>query len=299
MPIPESQLESWSGRGAVTTSSTVYTSVQAALCAQQSAIANRATEIYLQGSYRNATNIYADSDVDIVVELTASFNYDLSALDVSQQQIWRGSYPDANYRWQDFRADVLNTLRNYYGQGRVTDSDRCIKVSFPPGRIAADVVPALQHRKYGYFYSVASQSHVDGVQFQDRAGTTIINFPKQHIANGEAKNSTARTNGWYKPTVRIFKNIRNRLVDDGAIPRASAPSYCVECLVYNAADTCFGGTYQDTVARVVDYLWAIQVTSVMSQNGITPLFGTSRVQWSAESAQQYLAALKNLWHNWQ
>jgi hypothetical protein len=277
----------------------VYNSIQTALCAQQSAIAGRTKDIYLQGSYRNATNIYADSDVDIVVELTASFNYDLSALDVSQQEIWRGCHPNPGYRWPDFRSDVLSTLRAYYGAARVTDSDRCIKVSFPPGRIAADVIPALQHRKYNYFYAVNSQSHIDGIQFQDKAGTTIINFPKQHIANGEARNSPTRTDGWYKPTVRIFKNIRNRLVADGAIQRDSASSYCVECLIYNAADSCFGGNYQDRVARVVDYLWALQVTSVISQNGITPLFGTSRVQWSAESAKQFLAALKNLWRNWQ
>jgi tRNA nucleotidyltransferase (CCA-adding enzyme) len=78
MPIPESQLEIWSHQGAVTASKTTHESIRIALSANTSPIRQRVAaggvEIYLQGSYKNDTNIRGDSDVDVVVELTATYS---------------------------------------------------------------------------------------------------------------------------------------------------------------------------------------------------------------------------------
>jgi hypothetical protein len=239
-----------------------------------------------------------DSDVDVIVELQSSFHRDVSLLDSTQQELQKNAYPPGTRNFSDFRADVLRTLRDYYTPARVQEADKCIKVSFGPGRIAADVVPALLIRKYDYFYTEAFQSHKDGIQFQNRAGVSIINFPKQHIANGEAKNADDRTNGWHKPTVRIFKNARNRLIRDNLLAEKDCPSYCLECLVYNAADDCFGRTYQETYRRVLDFLWVMPFNNFVSQNGIIPLFGTSPVQWDTDAATRVLDALRNLSANW-
>ena len=272
--------------------------MRTALTAAQSRTAALAPDIYLQGSYKNATNIVGDSDVDVVVELQSSFYRDVSLLDSTQQGLQQNAYSPGTRNWTDFRTEVLQTLRAYYTPARVEEADKCIKVSFGPGRIAADVVPALLLRKYNYFYTDAIQSHTDGIQFQNRAGVSIVNFPKQHIANGEAKNVDHRTNGWYKPTVRIFKNARNRLIDDNLLAGDDCPSYCVECLVYNAVDDCFGRTYQETYRRVLDYLWVMPFNNFVSQNGIIPLFGTLPVQWNIDAATRLLNALRNLWANW-
>jgi tRNA nucleotidyltransferase (CCA-adding enzyme) len=67
MPIPFSRLNTWSNQGATTTSSTAYNSVRTALLKSTSPLANRGVDIFLQGSYANATNIYGDSDIDVVV----------------------------------------------------------------------------------------------------------------------------------------------------------------------------------------------------------------------------------------
>lgn len=297
--IPEAQLATWSGRGAVTNSSASYNSVRIALLDSESRVAALNPEIFLQGSYRNATNIFGDSDVDAVVLMKTVFFKDISALDVHQQQLQRDAYTAAVYGWGEFRADVLQTLRAYYGNERVRERDRCIKVNFGAGRIAADVIPAVQHRKYGYFYSETVQSYVDGIEFRDRAGAAIVNFPKQHIANGELKNAQERTNGWFKSSVRMFKNARNRLIGNRAIPADSCSSYHLECLVYNAPDLLFGRTFQDTFEMVLNY-WAytIQPANCLCQNGVTPLFGTSPVQWNIPHASQFVRGLQNLWQNW-
>ena len=57
MPIPESQLETWPNLGAVATSATAYSSVKNALQSDRTIVRDLDFEIYLQGSYRNKTNI--------------------------------------------------------------------------------------------------------------------------------------------------------------------------------------------------------------------------------------------------
>ena len=121
---------------------------------------------------------------------------------------------------------------------------------------------------------------------------------ENHIANGEAKNGVDRTNGWYKPMVRVFKNARNRLVRDGMLAEDACPSYCVECLIYNAADYCFGGSYQQSFDAILNYLFVLNFDQFVSQNGIIPLFGPSPVQWGTRAATDFLVALRNLWNNW-
>ena len=265
----------------------------------QSLVARRQPEIYLQGSYRNATNIYGDSDIDVVVELKSAFTRDVSNLPPEQIGFQLAAHPEAViYDWPEFRADVLRTLQNYYGAGRVRQGDKCIKVSFGPGQIAADVVPALTHRKYNYFYNLILQGKTDGISFRNRAGAVIVNFPKQHIENGQAKNSAIRTSERYKPTIRVFKNLRNRLIEDNAITPQTAPSYCVECLVYNASDLCFAPTFQQTFTTIMDDLANRNPQDFICQNSILPLFGNSSVQWNVEDAARFLTAAQRLWNNW-
>jgi Nucleotidyltransferase domain len=298
VPIPESQLDTWSNPGALTSSATAYNSIKTALASTKSKVSALDYDAFLQGSYRNSTNIYGDSDVDIVVQLNSVFGKDVTRLDAEQRTAQQQAYTTATYNWADFRRDVLQTLEDYYGNPNVHPLKKCIQVLTGPGRITADVIPALEFRNYDYFYSALVESHTTGVKFYDSAGIEIVNYPKLHIANGEAKNAADRTNGWYKGTVRMFKNARNRLITDGKLADGVAPSYCVECLIYNAPDACFGGSYGDTYCAVVNHLWHTPLAGLYSQNGIIPLLGTSSVQWNADAATKFLSELRDMWVSW-
>ena len=63
MPIPESQLETWSHQGSIAQSSATHNSIRNVLVAGGTPYAGRTFEVFLQGSYGNSTNIYAESDV--------------------------------------------------------------------------------------------------------------------------------------------------------------------------------------------------------------------------------------------
>ncbi len=300
MPIPESQLETWSHQGAVVTSSTTYRSIQTALGAGTSPIREKNYEVYLQGSYRNDTNIRGDSDVDVVVQFNSTFGYDLAPLPEEQKREFHASYPTtATYLWEHFRADVLQALRAYYGAASVIEGNKSLKLASAPGRLAADIIPSIVFRKYQSFYGINAEAHVEGIRFHSRRDNRmIVNFPKSHYDNGVAKNAGARTNGRYKPTVRMFKNARTYLIDRRVISEDLAPSYFLESLIYNAPDRMFGSSYQETCAGILNYFWKNPIATFVCQNEQGPLFGDAPEQWRIEPAVQTISALIGLWNNW-
>jgi len=107
-----------------------------------------------------------------------------------------------------------------------------------PGNMTADVLPAVQFKNYTYFYAANNEGFDEGLEFVDTAGNYTVNYPKVHIKNGEAKNSQQQTNGHYKPAVRMFKNARNRAVERGFFRDGGAPSYFVECFLFNVLNSC-------------------------------------------------------------
>src|SRR3989442_11221434 len=102
LTITESQLETWSHSGAVVTAQATHESVRKALV--EGILRERQIdyEVYLQGSYRNTTNIRGDSDVDIVAQLNSSFRSDTSQLPESESAAWQAAYRDSTYGWTEF-----------------------------------------------------------------------------------------------------------------------------------------------------------------------------------------------------
>jgi hypothetical protein len=297
MSIPESQLETWCNQGATVTSAAAYTSIKAALADPKSKVRELNPEIYLQGSYGNSTNIFADSDVDVAVQYNSVYDWDVSSLPLPQQMLF-AAVPKVNHSWRDFHAQVVESLRSYYGVNAVDPGNKAIKVTLNSGR-TVDVLAAKQYRKFTFFQSVQAESHVEGVEFQDNSGRAIINFPKEHIKNGEAKNALPRTSYRYKQTVRMFKNARNCAIDRRLLSADVAPSYFVECMLYNVPDNFFSDAREVTFSGVIDYLnTKLVVAEAMCQNGQVKLFGNSPEQWDVAKAGTLLNALISLWNNW-
>jgi hypothetical protein len=69
MAIPENQLVTWSHQGSIQQSTATYATVKNVLDSTQAPYYLKSYEGFLQGSYGNDTNIYADSDVDVVLRL--------------------------------------------------------------------------------------------------------------------------------------------------------------------------------------------------------------------------------------
>ena len=121
-------LETWTNQGATVTAQVTHTSIRYALeTAYTSLVRGHNIEIFLQGSYRNVTNIYSDSDVDVVVQLSETFTYDLTRLTEptrGRKQRELDTLGPAAYSWDNFRRDVLESLRRHYGAANVLEVNK-------------------------------------------------------------------------------------------------------------------------------------------------------------------------------
>src|SRR6266446_4203710 len=102
MGIPETQLDTWSHQGSVTQSKDTYASIKSSLDAKDTNYTGKNFAVFLQGSYGNHTNIYAESDVDVVIRLDSIYYYDISALTDQERAAFDanstpGTYPYADY----------------------------------------------------------------------------------------------------------------------------------------------------------------------------------------------------------
>lgn len=190
--------------------------------------------------------------MDIVIETKATFYSNITRLSNQEKKLYESVFSDSEYTWAGFRGDVTLALHDRYGSDVDPTGKKSIKVAKNLGRLAADVVVCLQYRVYTHFNSRFDNQYIEGIKFFDLSNwNEIINYPKLHYHNGTLKNSYARTHENYKPTVRMFKNARKKLIKDDKITKDTAPSYFVECLLYNVPNSYFIGTYQDRYLAIL------------------------------------------------
>src|SRR6266851_4372546 len=128
MGIPESQLETWSHQGSVTQSSSTYETIKRALEAADAKYAGKTFEVFLQGSYGNDTNIYAESDVDVVIRLDSIYHYDIEALTPAEQATFNAVLVPGTYPYSDYKADVIAALVKSFGAADVTPDKKAVRI---------------------------------------------------------------------------------------------------------------------------------------------------------------------------
>lgn len=302
MPISENQLKTWSHRGAEVTAKATHERIRKTL-KRSKHLARPEFKTYLQGSYRNYTNILKESDVDIVCELVSTSYFDISRLTEEEQEEFERNRERTNYGLHDFRQDVISALDAKYPGEIDSSGRRSIKVRKRSGGQAADVVVCAMHRSYKRYESRSNCDYDLGICFWDQlTSAKIVNFPTLHHSNGASKNSAKRTRQNYKPTIRMFKNVRERMASEFLVLRDSVPSYFIECLLYNVPDDRFIGTFQERYRRITEWLVDAFETDganeFVCQNGQQQLFGQESIHWNTSDAKHFTAMLLEYWENY-
>jgi len=239
------------------------------------------------------------------------FRWSGAYLSAQQQRVINETYPTATYSLGNFKSEVISALRDKFGYFKVETGNKSVKVlpDDSGNRYKADVVIALQYRLYvptenrntkrddftGLYY-------YEGIWFRTASGEEIINYPKLHLRNGSDKNQ--KTNGKFKPIVGIFKNMRNKALELKYLPNKEiAPSYFIQCLLYNVPDYIFYGSYQEIVVSILNYLHEKlndneNYKRFVSQNDIVPLFGSGSDKWDITNARTFIDSLIDMWNNW-
>lgn len=296
MSIPESQLEVWSHQGSVTQSAQTYDTLQRALNDSASPYYTKDFSIFLQGSYGNDTNVYRDSDVDVVIRLNQTYYADTSGLSQDAKSNYDRAFTRATYSHTDFKGDVLAWLQKKFGAA-VTPGKKAIDVKGEGNRRDADVLVCAKHRRYRTGSTGVDSQYDEGIVFWTSDGTEIINFPKQHSENCTAKHQN--TNQRFKRLVRVYKNMRNRMIDDGYLAKGIAPSYFVEGMLWNAPTDKFVQSYEDSFVNTFNWVSNADKTKLACANDLHWLVrDNSPVCWSTNSFDAYLAATRRYWNDW-
>lgn len=296
MAIPETQLETWSHQGSTVQSSATYQIIRKALLAADSGYADKSFEIFLQGSYGNDTNIYAESDVDVVIRLDTTFRYDIEKIPVLEQQTYKAFVGPATYSYEDFRVSVITHLQRVFGRTNVEVGNKAIKIKGDGTRRDADVVVCYEFRGYKSFSPYRTDDFVSGIVFPTPTGE-IINYPRQH--SGKLTEQHQATQNMLKPMVRILKNMRSRMVTDKVLGSGVAPSYYVECLFYNVPpDQYVSNSFGETFCNGLNWLLKADKSKLVCANWQYYLLGNSNVQWTVANCDAYLKALVNFWNKW-
>ncbi len=212
--------------------------------------------IFLQGSYKNRTNIKLDSDVDIVVLNEDYYFPDVHSLPEEDREKYWDNFKGSDYKFQDFKNDIQKILEKEFDYGEVERKNKCIKIKKNSYRVDADVVPCFSCKRYGSLHSANIDiPDAQGIKLISDPGNVVTSFPNQHYKNGVLKNKNTDYN--YKSIVRVLKHAKSNLSDSGLLAEKDMSSFFLECLVWNVSpDFHFRKiNFSDITKTVVSNIW--------------------------------------------
>ena len=179
----------------------------------------------VQGSYANNTNIKRYSDVDISIIYNPT-------IPLSVDSMFRG-----------FKNKVYNALSDSFGV-QAERHNKSITINGNNYRKNIDVVPA---------FSISSNID-DGIQFITDDGEKILNYPLKQIKNENTKNK--QTNYKFKKFVRIFKNIKEDMVEANIKSAKDIGSFQLESLMWNVSNETYDRFYSLNleIVEIINFL---------------------------------------------
>ena len=293
MAISEAQLETWSQQGKTRQFTDTYNSIRGNLLDAAAPYPVKNVDVHLQGSYGNNTNVWADSDVDIVLCHTGAFYYDISGMSQPEQDAFKTVFSgNALYGYTEFKRDaesLVTRLHNGVVAGR-----KALHLPGRNNRRNADVLVCQEFRRY-YSYELGVHGCHYGVAFYVN-GARIENFPKQHADNCTAKHQATNQN--FKRMVRIFKNMRNAMIEKRLLADKVAPSYFIEGMLYNVPNSKFAGSHQDMWVECFNSIVTADETKLTTATGLHWLVrDDTSVCWPSSNFHAFTAALKKYWES--
>lgn len=255
-------------------------------------LAHYRIDTYLQGSYKNSTNVRQGSDVDVGSRTAEVYIGETKHLPETQRSLYASHTSPGDFGYAQYRADILAALRAKYGT--VHDGNKALNIPGNSSRLDADVLPCLEYRHY-WTYTGQLSDYAKGIAFYSKQGQLYVNFPDQHFQNLTTQNG--KTDGKLKGCIRILKRARNLMVEAGKWRKERSPSYYLECLLWNVPPHIFLDSYDVVVPDVLKYLYTDltekrergNLDSYMQANNIYFLFHPTF--WNVADAVDFVVAV--------
>lgn len=282
MASQKDRLEKWSSRIKAEKVEETVAVVKKALSSFKGFPPQVRVAYYMQGSHYNATNVQYNTPIDVVIELTSV---------TGSSKVSKDPFEGKEFTFKSFRQNILQSMENAFGEGSVMDGNNAIHIIGSPSRLAVNVLVCFKYK----LYQRHGRDEVErvGVAFYPRLEKAlVINFPKQHHSYELVKNNGSQ--GHFLPTVRLFKNIRNRLVEMGHMDVRRAPSYFVESLICNAPSGMFTADHAATVSSLLDFWSKNAWTNYITIDGFRSLWGEAPQSWNMEDAKFFLESIRKV-----
>lgn len=247
-------------------------------------------EIFIQGSYANNTNVRTNSDIDVCVMLTSTFFTEYPEGKCNSDY----GFIKGSITYQEYQRRVKKAIISKFGNNSVTLGNKSIKIKSNSYHVNADVVVAFLLKDFRTINSFDPRYYVEGIRFLSSEGDEVTNYPKEHINNGKRKNT--QTNHRYKYLTRIFKRIRNAMVEEQLINGDIISSFLVECLVWNVPNSIIENyTWTETVKESIRYLYnAIENQEHLEWGEVSErLYLFRGRKWTENDAQSFLLKMWN------
>ena len=248
-------------------------------------------DTFLQGSYSNHTNVTKSSDVDIVVRLKNVWRSDTQSLSNKGLEMYKSNTKNSLYQFGQFNNDILRCLYNHFGSQCIINDEKCIRLRGHQKYCDTDIVPAYTYKLYEFYDGPDKEYFKEGICFDTNSGYEIINYPKQHHASLIKKSQ--ETNGCFKESVRMFKNIKDELITNHVIGSDIVKSYYIENLLFNIPNNYFSGSFKDRFlnisSKLINHYNDGSYIHFKCTNGIHGLFDSNI--WKASSYRSLLEAL--------
>lgn len=211
---------------------------------------NHEFTILLQGSYGNGTGIRQESDVDIAIISESTWHGNYKRFKSSEY-----GFVDSDFNILDFKNDLALFINELY-PNKIKLGNKCIDFEGnESSRKNVDLVPCLRYRDYTNDFYKNKDNYIGGIYIKCKDGRTIINYPEQTRINSTKKNND--TNYYYKKVVRILKNIKSDMIDDGIFSANAISSFALESITYNVPNyiiNCKCESMHERIENIIDYL---------------------------------------------
>jgi len=248
-------------------------------------------EFIVQGSYSNNTNIKLDSDIDVCAMLKDTFYSE-----------YREGVTDENYgftkgtnNYSDYKKFIIEALQKKFGNENVKPGNKAIYIESNTYHLHSDLVPAFQFRNYRSETNNNSDDYIEGIKFFTSDFTEIVNYPKSHLKNGISKNDNTQRR--FKRIVRLYKRIRNKMIEDGIPVSGNIHSFLLESLLWNVPDTIFNnadswnGTLRNTIISLYNSTKTEESCKTWGEvSGKFYLFHSGR-KWNREETNVFLVQM--------
>lgn len=99
--------------------------------------------------------------------------------------------------------------------------------------------------------------------------------------------------------VRVYKNMRNRMVEDGYLMDGVAPSYFIEGMLWNVPDSKFGTSFEDSFVNSFNWVNDSDKAQLACANDLYWLIREGGGNcWKPVDFETYISAVKKYWNKW-